>query len=93
MNGSGDNANSRTQYDLIVTWAMFEGLIAIIEAWFYREMPSEGWECRCDRDPRDQENTCVLCGANLASNSGDVLRVYNQLKQIVGFIDERSTEN
>jgi hypothetical protein len=72
---------------------MFEGLIAVIEAWIYREMPREGWECVCDRGSRIQEATCTLCGTNISSTSSDVLHVYQLLKQIVGFIDDRSAEN
>jgi hypothetical protein len=72
---------------------MFEGLIAIIEAWFYREMPAEGWECSCDRVSRSQEATCIFCGATASSSSDDILHVYQLLRQIVGFIDSRNAEN
>lgn len=72
---------------------MFEGIIAIIEAWFYREMPPEGWECNCDRSPRIQEASCVFCNARLGSSSNDVLHVYQLLRQIVDFVDHRNAEN
>lgn len=68
---------------------MFEGIIAIIEAWIYREMPREGWECVCDRTTRTQETSCALCGTNLGTSRDDVLHVYKLLREVVGLIDDR----
>jgi len=52
-------------------------------------MPSEGWECHCDRGTRVQEDTCHLCGASFGTSSRDVLHVYNILREVVNFIAER----
>lgn len=37
----------------LLTWAIVEGVIAVIESWVYREMPCEGTGCQCDRGSRD----------------------------------------
>ena len=73
----------------LVTWAMFEGIIDIIEAWIYREMPREGWECLCDGSSRVQEAACPHCGTSSGTAARDVLYVYDLLKQIAGFVDSR----
>jgi hypothetical protein len=88
MQSKHDPPTERPQY--ILTWSIIEGVISIIEAWLYREMPSEGWECHCDRGTRVQEDTCHLCGASFGSSSRDVLHVYNILREIVNFIADRS---
>jgi hypothetical protein len=88
MQSKYDSVPDRSQ--LLLSWSIFEGVIAVIEAWVYREMPREGWQCSCDRGTRVSEDTCHLCGAASGTNSRDVVHVYNLLREIVNFIDERS---
>ena len=87
MQSKLDTPADRSQY--LLTWSIVEGVISIIEAWIYREMPREGWECNCDRGERSQEDTCHICGASFGTTSRDVLHVYNILREIVNFIAER----
>jgi len=59
---------------------MFEGLIAIIEAWLTREMSHRGWEHSDHRDSSDREEADIIHRVDAWPDLGDLRDVYYLLE-------------
>jgi hypothetical protein len=68
---------------------MFEGLLAIIEAWFTREMSHRGWEHSDYRSTSIGEETHDVHGVDAWPDLGDLRDVYSLLEQVVERIHSR----
>lgn len=72
-----------------ISHSMFEGLIAIIEAWFTREI-SERRESHCNNGGSSTwEETDDIHSSDAWADLGDLRDVYNLLEQIVERIHSR----
>jgi hypothetical protein len=72
---------------------MFEGLIAIIEAWLTREMSDRRWAAYNNRGPLNWETIDDVHSLDVWADLGDLRDVYTFLEQAVDRIHERDQEN
>jgi hypothetical protein len=72
---------------------MFEGLLAIIEAWLTRELSCRRWEDHSYRTAAYRETITDMHSLDNCIDLRDLRDVYHLLEQVVDRINTRDAEN